>query len=250
MVLTESCVNQIIKHSTGSSTGLKFMNLLDIEIPVVSDDIEFIDISVDTNVIIDHRVFNLNPDINYNITGRFDTFRYWYDNARDDISNINLKSSLMKSANIKLDEIKNKHIGKSTVSIHVRRGDYLLPQHHHFSRLGIRYYSSAINTYFKDTDDYVFLIFSDDIDYCKEHLIEGDMVEYMENNSEYMDMTLMSLCENNIIANSSFSWWAAYLNKNVDKTIVCPYNYVKSDSFASHLNGSYYPENWKAIVNS
>lgn len=252
IVLTESCVNNIYKHSTGSSPGLKFMNLLDIDIPIVSDDISFIDIPVDINRIVDYNVFNLTTDINYNITGRFDSFHYWYDDTdvRQAISDINLKPSLITTANNKLDEIKNKHNNKITVSMHIRRGDYLLPQHNHYAKLDIQYYSTAINEYFEDTDNYVFLIFSDDIVYCKEHLIEGENVEYMENNSEYMDMALMSLCDNNIIANSSFSWWSAYLNKNTDKIIVCPYNYVKSNSFASHLNGNYYPQEWNAIFNS
>jgi hypothetical protein len=71
--------------------------------------------------------------------------------------------------------------------------------------------------------DSVFLIFSDDIQWCKENF--PDMPEkfrFIEGNKDYEDLYIMSHCKNNIIANSSFSWWGAWLNSNLEKTIIAP----------------------------
>ena len=59
----------------------------------------------------------------------------------------------------------------------------------------------------------------------------------------------MILCNHFITANSSYSWWAAFKNTNIDKKIYCPKNYLKQYSPWAHVNGNYYPENWKSIEN-
>jgi hypothetical protein len=105
---------------------------------------------------------------------------------------------------------------KDYIGIHIRRGDYLrFPDHHPI--LPIEYYKTAID-YFKA--DNVF-VFSDDIDWCKSNII-GDNIIYIENEKDYIEMYLMSLCENNIISNSSFSWWGAWLNENKNKKVIGP----------------------------
>jgi hypothetical protein len=63
------------------------------------------------------------------------------------------------------------------------------------------------------------------------------------------DLILMSMCDHNIIGNSSYSWWAAFKNNNNDKVVICPKNYVKDYSPFRHINGNYYPETWIAIDN-
>ena len=129
------------------------------------------------------------------------------------------------------------------VSIHFRRGDYL-----QFSslNLSINYYTEAIqyiaNKY--NTYNIKFLVFSNDIEWCKNN-IDGDCV-FIENLTRYQDMCLMSLCDCNIIANSSFSWWGAYLNRN-PKDIVCPYSYLNVPSINHLVNGKYFPPEWHAI---
>ena len=105
----------------------------------------------------------------------------------------------------------------NTCSIHVRRGDYLkLPNDH--PTLNIKYYKESINEF---SDDTKFLVFSDDINWCRNNLI-GDNIFYVDEPKDYINLYLMSLCNNNIIANSSFSWWGAWLNNNNNKKVIAP----------------------------
>jgi glycosyltransferase involved in cell wall biosynthesis len=117
-------------------------------------------------------------------------------------------------------EIRKKYsnlLDHNTTSIHVRRGDYLdFPDHH--TVLGTDYYEKAIQILPKSD---FYLVFSDDIPWCKENF-KGEKFVFIENERDYVELYLMSLCSNNIIANSSFSWWGAWLNPNNDKKVVAP----------------------------
>jgi hypothetical protein len=99
-------------------------------------------------------------------------------------------------------------------SVHIRRGDYLKLQDYH-TILPIEYYNKAM-TKIKGN----FIFFSDDMDWVKKNF-KGDNIYYSDNDDELLDLALMSICDNNIIANSSFSWWGAYLNKNA-KMVIAP----------------------------
>ena len=115
-----------------------------------------------------------------------------------------------------------------TVSIHVRRGDYLKAKIY-AGLCGLDYYTQAIS-YIRErlNGDLHFLIFSDDQPWCKEHiapLLGSDRQTYVDWNrgqESYIDMQLMSECHHNIIANSSFSWWAAWLNTHEGRIVVAP----------------------------
>ena len=130
-----------------------------------------------------------------------------------------------------------------TCSIHVRRGDYLkLPNHHPVQSLN--YLMKGVREMPEDTK---FLIFSDDINWCKQNFPNiPDKFIFIEGNSDYEDLLLMSLCKNNIIANSSFSWWAAWLNENVDKKVIAPSKWFGT---ANSINNTkdLIPETWKII---
>tara|TARA_R110000822_G_scaffold162284_2_gene302677 strand:+ start:2311 stop:3072 length:762 start_codon:yes stop_codon:yes gene_type:complete len=106
---------------------------------------------------------------------------------------------------------------ENTCSIHVRRGDYVNQPRNH-PLCSEKYYQDAISKMPKDT---VFLVFSDDIPFCKQ-MFNGKSFIFIENELDYIDMYIMSLCTNNIIANSTFSWWGAWLNKAENKVIISP----------------------------
>ena len=106
---------------------------------------------------------------------------------------------------------------KNSCSIHIRRGDYLNLSHVHPVQT-LEYYQQALE--YINPKGNVF-VFSDDILWCKQNLNFKNQV-FMEGNSNIEDLRYMSLCENNIMANSSFSWWGVYLNNKEDKIVICP----------------------------
>ena len=204
----------------------------------------------------DETLFNLDNNINYNLAGRFDLYTYWYDAIGGEVAQWNYQPFLQSQAESRISEIK-KYFGNDNpiVSIHIRRGDYLLP-HHSFCELDADYYTQAIVDHFLPVEDYNFLVFSNDILYAKE-LFEGDNIYFIDpiggekicSDSEKEDLALMSLCDHHITANSSYSWWGAYLCKNPNKKIICPTNWLKSNHQSSWINGNYYPPTWINIDN-
>lgn len=202
-----------------------------------------------SNEILSKYVIYQEPEYKYNqipelkgdvvLNGYFHSHLY-FDEIKNEIRDLFLNEQ-------KVNEIKDKYKNvlnnKITCSIHVRRGDYLNLQNLHPTQ-NMNYYSKAIKSMPKET---VFLIFSDDIDWCKENF--PDMPEkfvFVNNEYDYEDLYLMSLCNNNIIANSSFSWWAAYLNKNPDKVVVAPSKWFGPD-LAHNDTSDLYCDNWIKI---
>lgn len=112
---------------------------------------------------------------------------------------------------------------KQSCSIHIRRTDYLNNKNI-YSILDIDYYVKGIE-YLKHlyNDDIEFFCFSDDIEWCKLAFKNFKNIHFIENaKCDIHDFELMQLCNNNIIANSTFSWWAALLNRNTDKRVIAP----------------------------
>lgn len=228
----------------------KFAELVDIPIITAPDDffISFEDIRPDDRLLVDSAIYQLNSNKNYNIVNRFDSFKYWHPKHTQLVLDWQWNNLYHQTAKRLYKQINIP--GKQTVAVHVRRGDYLLPQHDHFCKLDNNYYGQALQYFFSDIDQYQFVIFSNDISWCKNNLIEdSDIVYFVEPNIDYVDLILMSLCDHIIAANSSYSWWAAYKNQNNNKKIICPTNYLKRYSPWSHINGNYYPKSWININN-
>lgn len=126
----------------------------------------------------------------------------------------------------------------SICSIHVRRGDYLkYPLIH--TNLEIGYYRKAIEI-MKSKGYEKFIVFSDDIDWCKQNFI-GDEYSFSEGRKNYEDLIRMSACRSHIIANSSFSWWGARLGGNPDRTVIAPKQWFGPNG-PSHYE--IIPNNW------
>lgn len=114
---------------------------------------------------------------------------------------------------------------KNSVSIHIRRGDYALDTktNKHHGVCSLDYYQNAIKHINEKVESPTFFIFSDDIEWVKENLKINDAI-YVSNPEikDYEELILMSTCKHNVIANSSFSWWGAWLNQNPDKIVIAP----------------------------
>jgi hypothetical protein len=130
----------------------------------------------------------------------------------------------------------------NTVSLHIRRGDYItLSDFHH--NLSISYYNNAIKQFPIGTK---YLVFSDDIDWCKNIFI-GNEYTFIESQSDIEDLYLMSLCKHNIIANSTFSWWAAWLNCNTTKTVIYPNRWFGPATINNLSTIDMFPADWVCI---
>ncbi len=149
---------------------------------------------------------------------------------------------LLSGAN---QEMAQQIIENNSISVHVRRGDYV--GHELYDGIcDIDYYNRAmlqIKQYIKNP---MFFVFSNDLSWCRENLnIENAIyVDINDGKNGYRDMHLMSLCKHNILANSSFSWWAGWLNSNPDKIIMVPKKFFNSNIYDER---DLYPNEWIKI---
>ena len=166
-----------------------------------------------------------------NVTRKEDGFYdgYWQNEnnflpIRDKILEVFSFPQFNDKRNIELAELIT---NKRAVSCHVRRGDYLKDPL--YGVCTSEYYVKAIDEIKRKVSPDLYCVFSDDIKWCKENLgeiIGKDkeivFVDWNKGENSFRDMQLMSLCNHNIIANSSFSWWGAWLNNHDDKVVVAP----------------------------
>lgn len=124
---------------------------------------------------------------------------------------------------------------KNTVSIHIRRGDYL-KEPLYLGICDLDYYKTAINHMKRNVESPIFVVFSNDIDWCKCNIVplfEGSsyfIIDWNSGVNSAIDLYLMSKCKHNIIANSSFSWWGAYLNENENKIVCSPKKWANTSN--------------------
>lgn len=152
--------------------------------------------------------------------------------------------------NEKNKNLLNKILMTEAVSIHVRRGDYLsnptAAATHGLCSLD--YYQSAINHIASKVNAPCFFIFSDDINWARENLdtknFHSHYIGHNRGSDSYIDMQLMSICKHNIIANSSFSWWGAWLNSNQSKIVIRPKKWFETNRYDT---STLCPEKWISI---
>lgn len=137
-----------------------------------------------------------------------------------------------------------KEISKANaVAVHIRRGDYTSEEwkSSHMVITSPKYYTDSIEKLRAKLNNPVFYFFSDDINWVKENF-KGDDFRFVCHNKHsksYIDMYLMSLCKNFIIANSTFSWWAAWLSNHEEKIVIMPDPWLKNIE-----TPGIYPEAW------
>lgn len=175
------------------------------------------------------RVFYYDPIPAYKNIDLFGYFQSWkyFEHHKEEIINL-------------LTPIHNFEREPGLCSIHVRRGDYLEKQDCH-PLMTMDYYQEAM----KKSGCSKFILFSDDMRWCKKNF-KGDEYEYAERNSPPVDLAIMvKRCESNIICNSSFSWWGAYLNQFLDKKIIAPIKWFGPK--LAHDTKDLLPESWIKI---
>jgi hypothetical protein len=223
LINDDSVYNPLIKH--GFEYEIIFKNLLresPINAKIVKFPFEYIEHKVNDNTIID---------------GFFQSEKYFNHNRKKILELLNIPSEIKEIIDGKYKDILN----HKTVSIHIRRGDYVRHPNHH-PTLDIEYYDKAVSFFGEDVN---LVVFSDDIDWCKRSLKYNNNTIYIDNEKDYIELYLMSLCDHNIIANSSFSWWGAWLNKNENKMVIGPKKWF--GNAIQHNTDDIIPSSWIKI---
>ena len=175
------------------------------------------------------------------LAGYWQSELYFRDAALDIRAEFTFKSPLLNQNAELAEQISS----VNAVSIHVRRGDYATnPKTNTTHGLcSLDYYRAAIQYISERTEQPCFFIFSDDIEWVKNNLKIDSPCQYVDHNQgaeSYKDMHLMSLCRHHIIANSSFSWWGAWLNSSEDKIVVAPKKWFANKTNIKDL----FPQDW------
>ena len=176
----------------------------------------------------------LNKDF-FDITNSIYLEGYWqnynyFDSIKKDIRQ-QFKFKCLKNEEINF--FFQKYKKKNVISMHVRKSDYINNKKntHLFFNLTNNYYLQAVNFFKLKVTNPHFLIFSDDVNWVNNNInLQNTSYEILKPSlSPAKDMALMSLCNHNIIANSTFSWWAAWLNSSVNKIVITPQKWLKKD---------------------
>jgi len=191
--------------------------------------------------------FNFDEDV-INLKGGVYLDGYWqswkyFSDVEDVIKeDFTLKNGFGEESNKIADIIKN----NNSVSLHVRRGDYVqnVKTNAYHGTCSMEYYKKAIEYIKNKVGDIKLFIFSDDIAWAKEQeLFKGSVFVSRSEIKDYEEMILMSLCEHNIVANSSFSWWGAWLNRNNNKIVIAPKRWFNIPKDTSDL----IPNDWVRV---
>jgi len=183
---------------------------------------------------------DINPDFfagtrgtPYVIDGFFQSERYF--SEQGDAVRAALRFPVPEHAAMREWELRIR--SSEAVAIHIRRGDYVTTAANaSLQALGLDYYARAIAEIERRVHEPHFYVFSDDLDWAREHLnIPGPRVSFVDgwDKRDYHDMQLMSQCRHNIIANSSYSWWSAWLNAHPGKIVTAPERWFTGGQYES-----------------
>ena len=135
-----------------------------------------------------------------------------------------------------------------SIAVHIRRGDYLSEAYKNiFYHPSVQWYRKALEEVEKQVSNPKYYFFSDDIQWVKEQFLDVKDAVFVDINhgkDAYNDMRLMSACKHNIIANSSFSWWAAWLNNNPGKIVIAPVKYYMDENANNKYRQTMLPHDW------
>lgn len=171
----------------------------------------------------------INTRNDYYINGYWQKEKYFKEAAEIIRKDFEFKEPLSEEY---FDLIQKQITDSNSVSVHFRRGDYVSDKNT-FQRHGVcslDYYQKAVHLLSKQVADLRLFIFSDDITWVKNNFATTLPMIFIEKKDEQLhsDFRLMSMCKHNIIANSSYSWWAAWLNPNKEKIVIAPEKWYNS----------------------
>lgn len=176
--------------------------------------------------------------------GYFQSERYFADH----VDHIRADLSFRTPASLENQKWMAEIRGANAVSLHLRRGDYMANSKGTYATCDAQYYARALDQLGKvGVNDPTIFIFSDDPDWARENLslpCETRIVDCNDGAHAYEDLRLIAACKHNITANSTFSWWGAWLNANTDKRVIAPQNWFAADK---PQNPDILPQGWIAL---
>ena len=188
----------------------------------------------------DSRFWSLKDDVY--LDGYFQSYKYF-----DAIADLLRQKFVIKPQSCKTLKLQSEEkLSPKNVSVHIRRGDFVFDKqtNAHNGVCSLEYYQLAMKCLAGKIENPKFKIFSDDLDWCKTNLKTEQQLEFVDwCDSQQEELMLMSKCAHNIIANSSFSWWGAWLNINPKKIVVAPKKWFKVSKDTSDL----LPDDWLRI---
>jgi hypothetical protein len=175
----------------------------------------------------DEKVFDLEDDIY--LSGYWQSEKYFLNHRIEILERIKISDSDSPQNMTYLRQIRT----SNSVSIHVRRGDYISNSQTNsiYASCDLGYYEKAIQFLSSQLEDLTFFVFSDDMEWVTTNFSKFDRMIFVNVNlgdTAFEDLKLMSNCKHNIIANSTFSWWAAWLNQNSNKIVITPKVWYKN----------------------
>ncbi len=173
--------------------------------------------------------FNCNASQHVYLDGYWQSEKYFKDIRQELLAEIDLSNISFSDETIALPS-------ESTVAVHVRRGDFI--SQNSSQALTTDYVERAMREFGNNED---FMFFSDDIAWCKEHF-KGDNIAFANNQTDLQDLKQMSLAAHNIIANSTFSWWSAWLNQSPSQRVIAPQPWTNENTHRDIL-----PPSWQVI---
>ena len=183
----------------------------------------------------DEELFRMCPD-HVSLQGYFQTEKY-FKHIEDEISSdFTFKDGILDPCKAMIADVDN------PIALHVRRGDYVKNNANH-PPCSLEYYKKGLEHF--DSDRNV-IVFSDDPEWCNENFTD-DRFLISENTDNRVDLCLMSLCNDFIIANSTFSWWGAWLSANNDKKVIAPVQWFGTGYTKDHDTSDLIPDGWTRI---
>lgn len=184
----------------------------------------------------DQNLFDNCPDF-VSLFGFFQSEKY-FNNVRDSLlQDFTFKDEYLEPCKNMIKDVEN------PIALHVRRTDYQNYSHHPIC--DINYYREALKRF---GDDREVIIFSDDPEWClQESLFDDDRFLVSQTNDQYLDLCMMTLCSDFIIANSSFSWWGAWLCTNPNKRVVAPSKWFGPPLSQTNNTKDLYCEGWEVV---